>query len=122
MNRRRFLEAAGGLAVPALIRSAQSIPQMAQGTQIGDPHANGAVVCGRAVRASRLVVEYAADEGFRNSRRIVGPAATAESDFTARVDLRGLTADRKVFLRAQFEDRDGRTRSDDAMGTHNLRR
>lgn len=36
--------------------------------------------------------------------RIIGPAALAESDFTARVDLTGFPAGQPIFYRVLFED------------------
>ena len=53
----------------------------------------------RTDRPARLLVEWATSDTFRDATRIVGPAALAESDFTARVDLTGLPAGQQIFYR-----------------------
>ena len=118
MNRREFLRTTtGALVFPALIRSPQSSPQVTHGIQIGDPLADRAIVWARADRPSRLVVEYAATENFSDLRRVSGPVASGASDFTARVDLKNLKAGQTFFVRARFEDRNGRTVSEPAQGS-----
>ena len=46
----------------------------------------------RSDRPARLIVEYSTTPSFTDTRRIVGPAALEDTDFTARVDLTGLPA------------------------------
>ncbi len=75
------------------------------------------MVWARGDRPSRLIVEYAASENFRDLRRISGPVVGPASDFTGRVDLKNLKAGEKVFIRVRFEDRDGRTLSEPALAS-----
>jgi alkaline phosphatase D len=118
VNRRQFFGTAGGaLVFPALLRPVQSSPHITHGIQIGDPLADRAIVWARADRQSRMIVEYAATENFTDARRVSGPVVTADSDFTGRVDLRNLKSGQTVFVRASFEDRDGKTRSEPASGS-----
>ena len=51
-----------------------------------------------------MILEYATTEGFQNPSRIVGPAALAPGDYTARMVLRGLPAGQDIFYRVQFQD------------------
>jgi len=119
MKRRRFLTqsllAGSSAATLALLRknsfAAPSIiipdsqrPQIPFGVQSGDITANRAIVWSRSDRPARMIVEYATTESFQNAQRIVGPAAIESSDFTARVDLDGLSAGQKVFYRVSFQD------------------
>ncbi len=114
MNRREFLRAAAGggllarpLAVgpqaPAIVVAERARPQMRFGVQSGDVLRDRAIVWSRSDRPSRLVVEYSTTESFRSVRRIVGPAATESSDFTARVDLSHLPPGQRIFYRASFQ-------------------
>src|SRR5713226_564544 len=113
MNRRQFVRtAASALVFPPLVRSLRSLPQITDGIQIGDPVADRAIVWARADRPSRLRVEYASSESFRDRRLVSGPFVSADSDFTGRIDLRNLQPGQTYFIRARFEDRDGRTLSE----------
>src|SRR5438067_2094265 len=117
MNRREFLKAsAGAAAYPALIRSLRSAPSITHGIQIGDPLSDRAVVWARADKPSRMVVEYSTSESFRHRGRISGPVVSAASDFTGRVDLKGLKAGQTFVVRVRFEDSDGRTLSEPVSG------
>jgi alkaline phosphatase D len=89
---------------PALVTSDAMRPQVPYGAMTGDVSGDRAVVWSRTDRPARLVVEYATTESFRNARRVVGPAALADSDFTARVDLAGLPRGQEIFYRVRFED------------------
>jgi len=122
MNRRTFLRhaalGAGGLAAPPLVRrpvwaqgSAPAVvtseaarPTIPYGVQSGDVLSDRAVVWSRTDRPARMLGEWATSDSFRDATRIVGPAALAESDFTARVDLTGLPAGQSIFYRVLFED------------------
>jgi alkaline phosphatase D len=120
MSRRRFLrQAALGSAalagIPGILRAQQAPsvitsdagrPMARWGLQIGDVVADRAIIWSRADRASRMLVEWSLDEGFRDAVSIRGPHATEVSDFTARVDLAGLPADAEVFVRVRFEELD----------------
>lgn len=118
MNRRQFLRTtAGAFVFPPFVQSPRSAPQVTHGIQVGDPRADRAIVWARADRSARMVVEYAPTEDFIDIRRVSGPAVTAASDFTGRVDLKNLKAGQTYFVRVRFEDRDGRTLSEPAQGS-----
>ncbi len=93
-------------SAPAVIAAESGRPRADWGAAAGDVTADRAILWSRADRTSRLVVEWATDERFRNPRRVLGPYATEASDFTARVDLRELPADADVFYRMAFEGPD----------------
>jgi alkaline phosphatase D len=97
---RRCLAAA---QAPAIVTSDRDRPSSAFGVTAGDVDGGRAIVWSRTDRRSRLVVEYSTTESFANVRRVDGPMATAATDFTARVDLRGLPAGQRIFYRATFE-------------------
>jgi alkaline phosphatase D len=89
---------------PATVTSDRQRPATPYGVQSGDVTGDRAIVWSKTDRPARLVVEYATDAAFRNPRRLRGPAALAESDFTARVDLTGLPGGQEIFYRVTFED------------------
>jgi alkaline phosphatase D len=93
-------------AAPALVAANGERPQLLQGMQIGDVMQDRAMIWARADRAARLTVDWALDQHFRYARRIQGPNALDDSDFTARVDLTGLPADQHVFVRVTFQGLD----------------
>jgi alkaline phosphatase D len=53
-----------------------------------------------------MVVEWSLNGSFADSRRVLGPAATPASGFTARVDLEGLPPGREIAYRVLFQDLD----------------
>jgi alkaline phosphatase D len=79
-------------------------PTTPYGVQSGDVVADRAIVWSRTDRPARMTVEWATNEASRDARRIVGPAALADSDFTARMDLVGLPSGADVFYRVSFVD------------------
>ena len=102
---------------PALIPPDSQRPQMAQGLQIGDVTANRGLIWSRTDRPARLLVEYSYRENFAGARTLVGPYALPETDFTARLDLAGLEANRDVFVRVTFQDlTNDRALSEPAIG------
>ncbi|MBT9569432.1 MAG: alkaline phosphatase D family protein [Thiobacillus sp.] len=118
-SRRIFLKSTGLLlgaaAVPALaVRPARAAPglitldgnrpQLEQALQIGDVRADRAIVWSRADRPARMFVQYAFDEHFTDPVLLRGPHALASTDFTTRIDLTGLPADREVFVRVMYQD------------------
>ncbi len=121
MDRRGFLKssalAVGGLAAeplrrrpvwaqgaPAVVTPDRMRPGMPYGVQSGDVTGERAIVWSRTDRPARFMVEWATNDALRDARRVVGPAALAERDFTARVDLTGLPAGQQIFYRAVFQD------------------
>jgi alkaline phosphatase D len=92
-------------------------PTAPWGIQIGDVFADRALIWSRADRAARMSVEWSLDERFRRAQRVDGPNASAATDFTGRVDLRGLPADADVHVRVRFSDsRSSRGRGEAAVG------
>lgn len=92
----------GQNSAPAPIAAESGRPKAEWGAAAGDVAADRAVLWSRADRTSRLAVEWATDEAFRNPHRVLGPFATEATDFTARIDLTGLPPDADVFYRASF--------------------
>src|SRR5262244_237146 len=112
LTRRRFLTTAassaaiavaGGIAKPALSRAADR-PVITHGVQSGDVSVDSAIVWARADRASRMLVEVATSESFKNIRSAVFVDALLETDFTAKALLEGLPAGQDVFYRIRFQD------------------
>ncbi len=89
---------------PAVITSERMRPQIASGIQIGDVTGDRALIWSKTDRPARLVVERAYREDFSDAVTVRGPYALEPTDFTARLDLTGLPADREVFVRVAFED------------------
>src|SRR5262249_42614354 len=89
---------------PAVVPSDLRRPALPYGVQSGDVAGDRAIVWSKTDRPARLLVEYATNDAFRNARRITGPAALAETDFTARVDLSGLPAGQDIFYRVTSQD------------------
>ncbi|HLO87520.1 MAG TPA: alkaline phosphatase D family protein [Nostocaceae cyanobacterium] len=89
---------------PAIITSEKMRPAIPYGVASGDINGNSAVIWSRTSRPSKMIVEYATNESFRNSRRIVGPVATANTDFTARTYLNNLPKGQDIFYRVTFQD------------------
>lgn len=108
-GRRRLIQGLGvGLLLPgvapAVIAGAKQRPLMLEGVQSGDVQGNRAIVWSRCDRPARMIVEWDTKESFRHLRRMVSPVVTADTDYTARMDLRGLPADQSIFYRVRFED------------------
>ncbi|MDP3903424.1 MAG: alkaline phosphatase D family protein [Methylococcaceae bacterium] len=84
--------------------SANDVPLMEQGIQIGDLAPGRAMIWSRADRPARMFVEYAFDENFTDAKTIRGPHALEDTDFTARQDLVGLPQGKDVYVKVWFED------------------
>ncbi len=133
MDRRRFLvqsaAALGGLTsglarssawaqAPAVVTPDRLRPQIPYGVQSGDVSGERAIIWSRSDRPARLVVEWATSDSFRDARRVVGPAALAPGDFTARVDLTDLPLGQQIFYRVRFQDLgDGKIWSEPVTGS-----
>jgi alkaline phosphatase D len=96
--------ASGKAGAPAIVTRDSARPAVTHGVQSGDITASGAIVWSRSDRIARMILEWSDDASMRNARRIVGPIATAESDFTARMDLDGLPSGQRIHYRVSFED------------------
>ena len=113
-TRRAFLKVAGAALAatrartmfgqaPAIVGSQAARPSAAFGATAGDVDVDSAIIWSRTDRPSKLVVEYSTTESFAKTNRVVGPAALETSDFTARVDLRALPTNQRIFYRVQFQ-------------------
>ena len=101
------LRSKSGLAqssAPAIITSDRMRPSIPYGVASGDITGNSAVIWSRCDRSSRMIVEYDTADSFRNVQRIIGPAALETSDYTARINLIDLPADRQIFYRVSFQN------------------
>ena len=101
---------------PAAVTSEASRPGAPSGLQIGDVLADRALVWSRSDRPARMWVEHSLSSDFRSPTRVRGPLALDTSDYTARVDLAGLPADREVFVRVRFEGLSGGDLSEPLLG------
>lgn len=108
-SRRHAVTAAETRSGSALLRDADAertrhgaAPHPTHGVAIGDVRPGRAVIWSRASETSRLLVEHALEPSFREAVTVRGPRAVAATDYTARVELRGLPADREVFVRVSF--------------------
>ena len=112
LTRRRFLTTAasaaaitavGGIAKPYLSRAADR-PIVTHGVQSGDVSIDSGVVWARADRPSRMLVEIATTDSFKNVRSAVFVDALPETDFTAKALMEGLPAGQDMFYRIAFQD------------------
>ncbi|MBA3519348.1 MAG: alkaline phosphatase D family protein [Rhizobiales bacterium] len=99
------LVAAVGLAKPGLSR-AQSRPTITHGLQSGDIDSSSGMIWARANRPSRMFVEVATSDSFKNSMWLPTLDALPESDFAVKRLLEGLPADQEIFYRVAFADLD----------------
>ena len=118
MDRRKFLNYSsllGGTALSApslsLAQSAPTMitrdamrPQMPHGIQSGDPVAHAAIVWTRSDRPARMWLEWATTASYTNALRVRGPHLLDDSDYTGRIDLRGLPAGQEIFYRVVLQD------------------
>lgn len=93
-------------AGPAVIVPDRARPGIPCGVSSGDVSGRSAVVWSRTDRTARMIVEYATTDSFRDARRIVGPAALPEDDFTARAILTNLPPGQRIVYRVRFRDLD----------------
>lgn len=108
-TRRRLLQGLGaGLLLPTLARRGWAAPlgrpAITDGVQAGDALGDRAIVWSRCDRPARLWVEWDTRESLAGARRIAGPVATPDGDFTARLDLSGLPPGQTICYRVRFED------------------
>ena len=111
-SRRRFLTIAaastaistlGGIARPNLSRAADR-PIITHGIQSGDVSVDSGVVWARADKPSRMQVEVATTDSFKDIRHAVFVDALPETDFTAKVLLQDLPSGQDIFYRIRFQD------------------
>jgi len=97
------LTAVGSLARPSL-SFAPDRAQITHGVQSGDVSIDSGVVWARADRPSRMLVEVATTDSFRDIRHAVFVDALPESDFTAKALIDDLPAGQDIFYRVSFQD------------------
>ena len=95
--------AVGGIARPSL-SWAPDRPQITHGVQSGDVSAHAGVVWSRADRPSRMLVEVATTDSFRDIKNAVFVDALPQSDFTAKALIEELPPDQDIFYRISFQD------------------
>lgn len=88
---------------PAPVTSPRLRPGVPDGVQSGDVTSRRGLVWSRSDRPSRLWVDWATNDRFRDARTVRGPAALEEGAFTAQVDLTELPAGEQIFYRVRFE-------------------
>ena len=84
--------------------SDEARPGVPCGVATGDVTEGRAIVWSRTDRPARIIVEFSTTPSFTSVRRVVGPAALEDTDFTARVDLTNLPAGQRISYRVRFQD------------------
>jgi alkaline phosphatase D len=79
-------------------------PQITHGVQSGDVSDDAGVVWGRTDRPSRMLIEVATSDSFRDVINGVFVDALPESDFTAKALIDGLPPGQDIFYRVSFQD------------------
>ena len=111
-TRRRFLATSGaatalmtisGIARPFISR-ANDRPLITHGLQSGDASIDSGVIWARADRPSRMLVEIATTDNFKDIRTAAFVDALPESDFTAKLLVENLPAAQEIFYRVRFQD------------------
>jgi len=97
------ITAIGGIARPSLSRAPDRV-QITHGVQSGDVSGTSGVVWARADRPSRMLVEVATTDSFRDIRGAVFIDALPVSDFTAKALLEDLPSGQDIFYRISFQD------------------
>jgi len=122
LSRRRLLTsattlAAATLAKPYLSRAADR-PSISHGVQSGDVSVDSGVVWARADRPSRMRLEIATTDSFKDIRQGVFVDALPETDFTAKTLIEGLPTGQDIFYRIRFEDLSSPTIVSEAVVGH----
>jgi alkaline phosphatase D len=112
LSRRQFLAtgtsslavtALGAIAKPSIGRAADR-PLITHGIQSGDVSTDSGVVWARSDRPSRMLVEIATTDSFKNIQSAVFVDALPETDFTAKALIEDLPAGQDIFYRIRFQD------------------
>lgn len=108
ISRRRLIGSGLGAglvaAFPAPLVAKANRPVITHGLQSGDVTTDSAIVWARADRPSRMLLEVATSDSFANAQAVRAPAALAETDYSAKLDLKGLPASQDIFYRVRFQD------------------
>lgn len=116
-TRRRFLAGSGAAAgaglgasrfAHAAFPSPVARPVITHGVQSGDAGVSSGLVWSRCNRPARMIVDVSTTDTFRDARRLAGPVATEETDYTARLELSGLPPGQHIHYRVHFLDLAGR--------------
>jgi alkaline phosphatase D len=111
-TRRRFLASSaaattfnliGGIARPFISRAGDR-PVITHGVQSGDVSTDSGVVWARTDRPSRMFVEIATTESFKDIHSGAFVDALPETDFTAKLLVENLPAAQDIFYRVRFQD------------------
>jgi alkaline phosphatase D len=97
------LTAIGGIARPSL-SFAPDRAQITHGVQSGDVSPDSGVVWARADRPSRMLVEVATTDSFRDISSAVFVDTLPEADFTAKALIENLPPGQDIFYRVSFQD------------------
>ena len=97
------ITAAASIARPYLSRAADR-PLVTHGVQSGDVSIDSGIVWARTDRPSRMLVEVASSDNFKDLRSAVLVDALPETDFTAKALIEGLPPGQDIFYRIRFED------------------
>ena len=90
------------IARPYLSRAADR-PQISHGVQSGDVTTDSGIVWARAARPSRMQIEIATTDSFKNPRGVFVDALP-ETDFTAKALIEDLPAGQDIFYRIRGQD------------------
>ena len=124
-TRRRFLTASAAAIAAAQSGCANLFrpthfkgrPEVSKGVASGDITAASAIVWSATDRAARMAVDWDTTDTFKNPTRIIGPDAVSRTGFTARIDLKHLPPDTRVFYKVTFENLDDFSISQPAGGS-----
>jgi hypothetical protein len=97
------ITALGGIARRSLSLAPDRV-QITHGVQSGDVSADSGVVWARADRPSRMLVEVATTDSFRDIKSAVFVDALPESDFTAKALIENLPPGQDIFYRISFQE------------------
>jgi len=89
---------------PGIITRDGARPSVPCGASTGDVNEGRAIVWSRTDRPARMIVDYSTKASFTDVRRVIGPAAMEDSDFTARIDLLDLPPGQRISYRVLFQD------------------
>ena len=114
----RFSQILAAAQPPAAIKLDGARPKLLHGVASGDVGHDRAIIWSGTDRPARMLVEWATTERFSNPHRITGPSVIEATDFTGKIDLRGLPAGERIFYRVSFQDlHDLKTTSEPVIGT-----
>jgi alkaline phosphatase D len=114
----RFTQMLAAAQPPAAIKLDGARPKLLHGVASGDVGHDRAIIWSGTDRPARMLVEWSTTERFTSPSRVTGPDAIEATDFTGKIDLRGLPAGERIFYRVSFQDlRDLKTSSEPIVGT-----